>query len=393
MPPQLRERSFITSGNVIVDPEQIAPTAHGLKAANGTPIAVLGEATLPIAVGKFRSTITGLVSEHVAAVMLGIEWLSENKLIWDFATNRVKLEGQHYPVHYRSATGNWCGRVVLQEDVVVPARTEVELSIKVIFRGRFDVAPDVQWGTETSPPTPGVHVVRTLMSGNILVNLPIRAVDVSPTAHPSRITVRAEVHPPPSDIELLPEPIHDYYKPGLPYFGGPADRALCANVTTGEIATMVEGNARELPGETMTNASPTQIVNGNGERILCWSLEGLCAAQRDDPDIAIIIRFLEEDPRKPEWDAVSLKSRDVKTLWQMWSRLAIRDGLLKRKFEAPDGLTVKWQKVWPKILREEFLKLAHGGMTSGHMNRRKTAAAVQSRAYTGLLGLRISTCS
>jgi hypothetical protein len=56
--------------------------------------------------GKFCSTITGLVSEHVAEVMLGIEWLSENKVVWDFARNRVKLEGQYYLVYCRSTTGN-----------------------------------------------------------------------------------------------------------------------------------------------------------------------------------------------------------------------------------------------------------------------------------------------
>ena len=36
--------------------------------------------------------------------------------------------------------------------------------------------------------------------------------------------------------------------------------------------------------------------------------------------------------------------------------------------------------VIPKALRDEFLTLAHGGMTGGHLGQ-KTAAAVQARAY------------
>ena len=37
--------------------------------------------------------------------------------------------------------------------------------------------------------------------------------------------------------------------------------------------------------------------------------------------------------------------------------------------------------VWPFSLRAEFLRLAHGGMTGGHFDRRRSAAAVQSRGY------------
>ena len=56
-------------------------------------------------------------------------------------------------------------------------------------------------------------------------------------------------------------------------------------------------------------------------------------------------------------------------------------GVLKRRFESADGLTVRWQVVLPTLLREEFLGLAHGGMTGGHFGRRRSAAAVQARAY------------
>ena len=40
-----------------------------------------------------------------------------------------------------------------------------------------------------------------------------------------------------------------------------------------------------------------------------------------------------------------------------------------------------WQVVLPKVLREEFLTLAHGSMTGGHLGQKKAAAAVQARAY------------
>ena len=55
-----------------------------MKAANGTRIGVLGKATVPFRVGHFTSTVTGLVSDHIAKVMLGVDWLEDNNAFWDF---------------------------------------------------------------------------------------------------------------------------------------------------------------------------------------------------------------------------------------------------------------------------------------------------------------------
>ena len=65
----------------------------------------------------------------------------------------------------------------------------------------------------------------------------------------------------------------------------------------------------------------------------------------------------------------------------MWARLSVYDGVLQRKFESPDGLSVHWQTVIPKTMREEFLQHVHGGITGGHLGREKTADQIQRRAY------------
>jgi len=108
-----------------------------------------------------------------------------------------------------------------------------------------------------------------------------------------------------------------------------------------------------------------------------WSLAGLQAEQRKDPHINFIIQKFEESESQPAWDIVALESETVKALWAQWLRLSIRDGLLKRRFETPDGHSVHWQIVWPESLRTEFLEVAH----SGHFGRRRLTLAVQSRAY------------
>ena len=65
----------------------------------------------------------------------------------------------------------------------------------------------------------------------------------------------------------------------------------------------------------------------------------------------------------------------------MWVRLSLRDGILKRRFDEINGNGERWQIVLPKIYREEFMKIAHGGMTGGHFGQAKTAIGIQLRAY------------
>ena len=112
-----------------------------------------------------------------------------------------------------------------------------------------------------------------------------------------------------------------------------------------------------------------------------WSLDALRQAQRSDPDIGAIIKFLENSDERPPWEVVEPLSSDVKVLWKFWPRLKMFDGVLSRRFESVDGQSEIWQVVLPKVLREEFLTLAHSGMTGGHMGQKKTAAVVQARAY------------
>jgi len=135
---------------------------------------------------------------------------------------------------------------------------------------------------------------------------------------------------------------------------------------------------RESPEEQRGSSEVSAV---DAEVQTPWSLAGLQAGQRNDPHIGFIIRQFENNECQPAWDIVALESDTVKALWAQWPRLSIRDGLLKRRFETPDGSSVHWQVVWPESLRKELLEVAHSGMTGGHFGRRRLALAVQSRAY------------
>ena len=152
----------------------------------------------------------------------------------------------------------------------------------------------------------------------------------------------------------------DRQNDGSPAFGGAADRS-----TDQPRHGSSEEDEGDLPPDT----------------VLPWSFEGIVCAQRDDPDIGVIVNLLEDNSSKPPWEAVALCSSDAKALWHQWPRLIIEDSLLKSEFVSADGTSVKRQVVWPTALRRQLLEIAHGGMTGGHLGRRRTGVTLQSRIY------------
>lgn len=103
-----------------------------LLAANGIPIRVIGRVSVEAFVGNHRFVINGLVTDHVAEIMLGFDHLKEHDAVWNFREDQIKLDEFIHKLCGRDGP-NWCRRVVLQSDCEVPSRSEVELPTKVVF--------------------------------------------------------------------------------------------------------------------------------------------------------------------------------------------------------------------------------------------------------------------
>jgi len=164
----------------------IRPTRQRLLAANGTEIPILGEASIRAYVGTELVDITGLVSEHVCDIMLGIDWLQDNEVVWNFATGKIVLHGQNVNLLYKKTNGTWCRRVVLAEDVVVPARSEIDLPTSLMCQ-RIDTKTQdtaVAWATLPKEFVDGLLVARTALP-NRATNLPVRIINV--TDKPARV--------------------------------------------------------------------------------------------------------------------------------------------------------------------------------------------------------------
>jgi len=113
-------------------------TGQTLKAANGTPIPITGQVKLRLSLGGFSTCIEALVSPHVIEPMLGIDFLVKNQVVWDFAQSTITINGISHVLRSRVNKLRWCRRVVVQEDTIVPARSETVLSNKM----HLGVVPD-----------------------------------------------------------------------------------------------------------------------------------------------------------------------------------------------------------------------------------------------------------
>jgi hypothetical protein len=69
----------------------ILPTSVTMAAANGTGIKILGQVELCFKIQDKLFAADFLVSDDVDMIMLGLDWLSENGVFWDFSRKVIKL--------------------------------------------------------------------------------------------------------------------------------------------------------------------------------------------------------------------------------------------------------------------------------------------------------------
>ncbi|XP_063907405.1 uncharacterized protein K02A2.6-like [Zophobas morio] len=72
-----------------------------------------------------------------------------------------------------------------------------------------------------------------------------------------------------------------------------------------------------------------------------WTTARLKREQEADDIIGPILKWKEEGVERPGWAELSDQSPSLKVLWAQWNSLVMENGLLKRKWESPDGRTSK----------------------------------------------------
>jgi len=102
------------------------------------------------------------------------------------------------------------------------------------------------------------------------------------------------------------------------------------------------------------------------------------AAQVSDDGISIVIKYCTEK-KPPDKSELRALPEEAKELLLQWDSLIVRDGILYRSFQHPDGTTKFFQLVLPGKLRREYIERLHTDL--GHFGQSKTCEAVSRRIY------------
>ena len=114
--------------SVQLNDTKLLPSDIVAEAANNSPIGIVGKTTLNVQLDENKSSVHEfyVATEMVSEVILGLDWLVTNKVSVDMADMVLKFpDGATKPLCLFDSTLSDPLAVVLEEDLVVPAKHEV----------------------------------------------------------------------------------------------------------------------------------------------------------------------------------------------------------------------------------------------------------------------------
>ena len=140
---------------------QLAPSERSVCAANGSRVDLVGQAVIPLTLNGQTMQVNVLVSDDVAELMLGADWLKCHHCVWDFSLNRLYVDGRL--VIPRSRKGSFCRRVYLEQDVTIPPKRQMSVPVRAPLN-RLSDASNSDFVLEPRCVSRGVYTARTAMS-------------------------------------------------------------------------------------------------------------------------------------------------------------------------------------------------------------------------------------
>ena len=145
-----------------------------IRAANGTLIDVLGEVELPVVLKGREVIIRRVASNHVAEMLLGIDWLETNGAVWDLRRRELYMHGlvNFLKPMTKTVGPPGCGRRTVQ----LPARSETDVAGRVVYKDLKN--PWVTWASVRGAPVEEVRVARTILPPSCK-GIPVRVMNLA----------------------------------------------------------------------------------------------------------------------------------------------------------------------------------------------------------------------
>src|SRR6218665_3874788 len=177
-----------------VHPRDLRPSQQSVRAANGSKIRIVGEATVSMQIGAKTYRVPVLVTDQMSGLTLGLPWLRRYHLIWKLCDNWVTLDNQIVDL-YTSTTENECSRVEVdttRQEIAsasrpAPQKPTVETTLDERKEARTDDRPATAVAMDNPPANPAVQPITT--SVQPVTNTAATSMsDVTPTVSSAPIT-------------------------------------------------------------------------------------------------------------------------------------------------------------------------------------------------------------
>ena len=127
-------------------------------------------------------------------------------------------------------------------------------------------------------------------------------------------------------------------------------------------------------GSNAGQQQDTPWVNG-------YSSDEIAKMQRTDPDIGVILDWLDKSLQRPGRDLAASQSPATRKLWLLWQQLIVRNGVLYKRWVTTDKTQSYLQLVVPKELQNTILRATHDAVTSTHLGVKKTVHKTKHKFY------------
>ncbi|KAJ8947624.1 hypothetical protein NQ318_002636 [Aromia moschata] len=301
--------------NILPKPPKELPRHVKLETATGEQIPVHGELNVKIQLGSKIMYHRVLTADIRDDCILGLDILSKHGFVVDIKNRIIQIQNEEIVMAPKLQDYNQSRRIIIEEDIQIPQGSENIIIAKLDGNG---LSTGI---VEASERNDGLLVARSLVQMNN--QIPVRIANISD----KKIILKK------NEVLGRCEPVEKIVK--------------CEEV----------------------NQAQTNQARVEDE----WSSEELKKSQKKDSDLKLIRNWVKNGVR-PTWQEVSRYGTTIKGYWAQWNSLCLRDGLLHRKWESPDGVSAVYQLVLPKARIHQVLEELHSSPSGGHFGVTRTLA-------------------
>ncbi|KAJ8952213.1 hypothetical protein NQ318_022663 [Aromia moschata] len=323
--------------NILPKSPKELPRHVKLETATGEQIPVHGELNIKIQLGSKIMYHRVLTADIRDDCILGLDILSKHGFVVDIKNRIIQIQNEEIVMAPKFQDYNQSRRIIIEEDIQIPQGSENIVIARLDGNGE-GLSTGIVEARERND---GLLVARSLVQINN--QIPVRIANISN----KKIILKK------NEVLGRCEPVEKIVKCEEVNQA----RTNQARVRDPTIAEPLLKNAAHLEPE-----------------------EELKKSQKKDSDLKLIRNWVKNGVR-PTWQEVSRYGTTIKGYWAQWSSLCLRDGLLHRKWESPDGVSAVYQLVLPKARIHQVLEELHSSPSGGHFGVTRTLARVRDRFY------------